>query len=69
MPRFLVFVRYVKLLNMLNASQAEIYFIAAMMILTLIISTVAVYFFFHTYKKEKAEKQKRIEKRKSKIND
>ncbi len=52
---------------MLNASQAEIYFVAAMMILILVISSVAVYFFFVTYKKEKAEKQKRIEKRNSKI--
>lgn len=50
-----------------NASRAEIYFIAAMFILIFIISGVAVYFFFHTYKKEKAEKQKRIEKKNAKI--
>ena len=49
-----------------NASRAEIYFIAAMMILIFVISTVAVYFFFITYKKEKAEKLKRIEKQKTK---
>ncbi|CAN5732036.1 hypothetical protein BH24ACI2_BH24ACI2_12170 [soil metagenome] len=54
---------------MSNSALAEIYFIAAMMILTFIISGVAVYFFFRTFKKEKAEKQMRIEKRnpKSKI--
>lgn len=49
-----------------NASRAEIYFIAAMMILIFVISTVAVYFFFITYKKEKAERLKRIEKQKTK---
>jgi flagellar basal body-associated protein FliL len=49
-----------------NASRAEIYFIAAMMILIFVISTVAVYFFFITYKKEKAERLKRIEKQKAK---
>jgi flagellar basal body-associated protein FliL len=49
-----------------NASRAEIYFIAAMMILIFVISTVAVYFFFITYKKEKAERIKRIEKQKAK---
>jgi len=50
-----------------NASLAEIYFIAAMFILITVISGVAVYFFFLTYKKEKAEKQKRIESRKLKV--
>lgn len=50
-----------------NASLAEIYFIAAMFVLIMIISGVAVYFFFKTYKKEKAEKQKRTEQQKSKI--
>lgn len=53
-----------------NASLAEIYFIAAMFVLIMIISGVAVYFFFRTYKKEKREKDerlKRIENQKSKI--
>jgi len=50
-----------------NASQAEIYFIAAMFILIVVISGTATYFFFRTYKKEKAERQNRIEKRKTKI--
>jgi flagellar basal body-associated protein FliL len=50
-----------------NASQAEIYFIAAMFILIIIISGTATYFFFRTFKREKAENQKRIEKQKSKI--
>ncbi|MGI8639223.1 MAG: hypothetical protein ACR2MG_04645 [Pyrinomonadaceae bacterium] len=48
---------------MSNSALAEIYFIAAMMILIFIICGVAVYFFFRTYKKEMAEKQKRIEKK------
>lgn len=52
---------------MSNASLAEIYFIAAMFVLITIISGVAVYFFFKTYKKEQAEKLKRTEQRKSKI--
>ncbi len=56
-----------------NASRAEFYFIAAMMILILIICAVSVYFFYITYKKEmkareirKAEKEK-IQNPKSKI--
>ncbi len=52
---------------MLNASQAEIYFIAAMFILIVVISGAATYFFFRTWKKEKTERQKRIEQRKTKI--
>ncbi len=57
---------------MSNSALAEIYFIAAMMILICIISGVAVYFFFKTYKKEKLqkehrEKQKQIQIPKSKI--
>lgn len=39
---------------------AEIYFIAAMMVLILVISGVAVYFFARTYKKEMREKRERI---------
>ena len=52
---------------MLNASQAEIYFIAGMFILIIAISTVATYFFFRTYKREKTQSRKRTEKQKSKI--
>jgi len=52
---------------MLNASKAEIYFIAGMFILTLIISAAATYFFFRTYKREKTQRQKRMEKLKSEI--
>ncbi len=43
---------------MSNSALAEIYFIAAMMILIFIISGVAVYFFFRQYKKEKIQKAK-----------
>jgi flagellar basal body-associated protein FliL len=49
-----------------NASQAEIYFIAGMFILIILISAVSTYFFFRTWKKEKTERQKRIEKSKTK---
>jgi len=57
---------------MSNSALAEIYFIAAMMILIFIISGVAMYFFFRTYKKEKLQKEKReqskqIQNPKSKI--
>lgn len=45
-----------------GSADAEIYFIAAMMILILIICGVAVYFFARTYKKEMAEKRQRNEK-------
>ncbi len=51
---------------MLNASQAEIYFIAGMFVLIIVISTTATYFFFRTYKQEKARRQKRAEAQKSK---
>ena len=44
-------------------NRAEIYFIAAMMILILV-GCVA---FFKTYKKEKAQREKQIADRKSKI--
>jgi flagellar basal body-associated protein FliL len=36
-----------------NASQAEIYFIAAMFALIIVISAVATYFFFRTYKRKR----------------
>jgi flagellar basal body-associated protein FliL len=49
-----------------NASQAEIYFIAGMFVLILVLSAGASFFFFRTYKKEKAERQKRIEGEKAK---
>lgn len=51
-----------KLEYMPGSGAAEIYFIAAMMILILIICGVAVYFFARTYKKEMAEKRQRTEK-------
>ncbi len=46
-----------------NSATAEVYFITAMMILILILSAVAVYAFFRTYKKEKSAKQKLIEEK------
>jgi len=39
-----------------GAGRAEVYFIAAMMILIIILSVAAVYIFFRTYKKEMREK-------------
>ena len=39
-----------------GSGKAEIYFIAAMMILILILSVAAIYIFFKTYKKEMREK-------------
>ena len=54
-----------KLIFMEN--RAEIYFIGAMMILILVVSTVACVAFFKTYKKEKAQREKQIANRKSKI--
>jgi cbb3-type cytochrome oxidase subunit 3 len=50
-----------------NASQAEIYFIAGMFVLIIVISAVSTYFFFRTYRREKADREKRAEKQKSKI--
>lgn len=41
-----------------GTARAEIYFIAAMMIIILIICALAVYFFVKTYKKEKLEREK-----------
>ena len=46
-----------------NSETAEVYFIAAMMILILILSAVSVFIFFRTYKREMNAKQKRIEKK------
>lgn len=43
---------------MTNIENAEFYFIAAMMILILIISTVATYLFFRQYKIEMRDKDK-----------
>ncbi len=42
-----------------GAGRAEIYFIGAMMILILILSVTAIYFFFKTYKKEMRDKELR----------
>ena len=50
--------------------RSELYFIAAMMVLILVICAVAIYYFFKTYKKEMKEKELRIaEKRAKKIHD
>lgn len=46
-----------------GAERAEIYFISAMMILILILSVSAVYFFVRQYKKEMREKEAREEKK------
>ncbi|MFN0139025.1 MAG: hypothetical protein ACKVQW_02925 [Pyrinomonadaceae bacterium] len=43
-----------------GAGRAEVYFIAAMMTLILIVSAVAVCFFFKTYRKEMREKEERL---------
>lgn len=48
-------------------NRAEIYFIGAMMILILVGCVIACVAFFKTYKKEKAEREKRVAARKSKI--
>lgn len=48
---------------MQNSEAAEIYFILAMFVLIAIISGVAVFAFFRTYKKEKFDRQKRLEKK------
>ncbi len=42
-----------------GAERAEIYFIAAMMILILVISFVSVFFFVRQYKKEMRDKEAR----------
>ncbi len=46
-----------------GAGIAEIYFIAAMMILIMIFSIVAIYIFFRTYKREMREKELRKQKK------
>ncbi len=46
-----------------GAERAEIYFIGAMMVLILILSFAAVYFFISQYKKEMREKKARDEKK------
>ena len=46
-----------------NSAYAEIYFIAAMFVLIFIICGVSVYYFFKTYKKEQAQKKRRLEKK------
>jgi hypothetical protein len=48
-------------------NRAELYFIAAMMILILVGCAVACVAFFKTYKKEKGAREKRAAERKSKI--
>lgn len=48
-------------------NRAELYFIAAMMILILVGCVVACVAFFKTYKKEKAQREKQSANRKSKI--
>jgi len=46
-----------------GAGRAEVYFIAAMMILILVICGVSVFFFFKTYRKEMREKEERLTKK------
>jgi len=43
---------------MSNSALSEIYFVAGMMVLILILCAVATYLFFKTYYKEKAEMEK-----------
>lgn len=50
-----------------GSATAEVIFIGAMMILILIVSFAAVFFFFKTYKKEM--KQKELTKKESAIRD
>lgn len=45
---------------MSGSELGEIYFIAAMMVLILILSFVAVFFFVKTYRKEMREKNERL---------
>lgn len=46
-----------------GAADAEIYFIAAMMVLILVISFVAVFFFVRQYKREMGEKAERLKQK------
>ena len=48
-----------------GAERAEVYFIAAMMGLILILSFASVYFFIRQYKKEMREKELRNEKKRA----
>jgi cbb3-type cytochrome oxidase subunit 3 len=51
-----------------GAERAELYFIAAMMVLILIVCFVACYFFFKTYRKEMREREERLaQKRAEKV--
>ena len=52
-----------------GAERAEIYFIAAMMVLILILSFASVYFFVRQYKKEMREKQLRDEGKRGKSSE
>lgn len=47
-----------------NSGLAEIYFIAGMMVLILIVCAVAVYAFFKTYAKEKRDREQHEAERK-----
>jgi predicted membrane protein len=46
-----------------NSATAELYFIAAMFLLILLICAVSLYVFFRTYNIEKKAKQKRLEQK------
>jgi uncharacterized protein YpmB len=46
-----------------EAARAEVYFIAAMMVIILVVCGLAVYFFFKTLYKEKRETAARIAKK------
>ncbi len=48
-----------------GSERAEIYFIAAMMILIMVMSIIVIYFFVRTYRKEMREKDLRIEEKKN----
>lgn len=48
-----------------GAGRAEIYFIAGMMVLIVVLSVVAVYAFFKTYKKEMRQKEARTHESKA----
>jgi len=48
---------------MSGVERAEVYFIGAMMVLILILSFAAVYFFIRQYKKEMREKAARDERK------
>ena len=52
-----------------GAERAEIYFIAAMMVLILILSFASVYFFVRQYKKEMRERKIRDDKKAEKVKE